>query len=75
MGIWQIECYARDCLLARERLSLLLHGSVDTGTSRTCVANDIAGYYIHSCVKMRYKADFRPQYILGALPGFSQKTH
>ncbi|CAG8034123.1 unnamed protein product [Penicillium salamii] len=23
------------------------------------------GYYIHSCVKMRYKANFRPQYILG----------
>ncbi|KAJ5318864.1 Arginyl-tRNA--protein transferase 1 [Penicillium brevicompactum] len=22
------------------------------------------GYYIHSCVKMRYKANFRPQYIL-----------
>jgi arginine-tRNA-protein transferase len=22
------------------------------------------GYYIHSCVKMRYKGDFRPQYIL-----------
>ena len=23
------------------------------------------GYYIHSCIKMRYKATFRPQYILG----------
>ncbi|CAG8323597.1 unnamed protein product [Penicillium nalgiovense] len=23
------------------------------------------GYYIHSCQKMRYKANFRPQYILG----------
>lgn len=22
------------------------------------------GYYIHSCVKMRYKADYRPQYVL-----------
>ncbi|KAF2866165.1 arginine-tRNA-protein transferase [Massariosphaeria phaeospora] len=22
------------------------------------------GYYIHSCVKMRYKGDFRPQYVL-----------
>lgn len=23
------------------------------------------GYYIHSCIKMRYKATFRPQYVLG----------
>ena len=23
------------------------------------------GYYIHSCIKMRYKASFRPQYVLG----------
>lgn len=23
------------------------------------------GYYIHSCQKMRYKANYRPQYILG----------
>lgn len=23
------------------------------------------GYYIHSCVKMKYKGNFRPQYILG----------
>ena len=25
------------------------------------------GYYIHSCIKMRYKAAYRPQYILGEL--------
>ncbi|KAJ5125558.1 hypothetical protein N7448_004877 [Penicillium atrosanguineum] len=33
-----------------------------------CIENDYPfyymGYYIHSCVKMRYKGDFRPQYIL-----------
>lgn len=23
------------------------------------------GYYIHSCQKMRYKGNYRPQYILG----------
>jgi hypothetical protein len=27
--------------------------------------NQNIGYYIHSCQKMRYKANFRPQYILG----------
>lgn len=28
------------------------------------------GYYIHSCAKMRYKADFKPQYVLDpACPG------
>ena len=26
------------------------------------------GYYIHSCQKMRYKGNFRPQYILGEKP-------
>jgi arginine-tRNA-protein transferase len=26
------------------------------------------GFYIHSCVKMRYKGNFRPQYILGERP-------
>ena len=26
------------------------------------------GYYIHSCVKMRYKSDFRPTYVLGTIP-------
>lgn len=25
------------------------------------------GYYIHSCIKMRYKAAYRPQYVLGKL--------
>lgn len=25
----------------------------------------LPGYYIHSCQKMRYKALYRPQYILG----------
>lgn len=29
------------------------------------------GYYIHNCVKMRYKAAFWPQYILGALSNVS----
>lgn len=33
-------------------------------TPSDCVSSDL-GYYIHSCVKMRYKANFRPQYILG----------
>lgn len=36
----------------------------------------LAGYYIHSCQKMRYKANFKPQYILGmTLPSvYSQDT-
>ncbi|QKX61520.1 uncharacterized protein TRUGW13939_08672 [Talaromyces rugulosus] len=34
------------------------------------------GYYIHSCQKMRYKALYRPQYILGKLfPPKTSSTH
>lgn len=33
-----------------------------------CPDDWILGYYIHSCQKMRYKANFRPQYILGRFP-------
>lgn len=33
-----------------------------------CVEEDyrwyMMGYYIHSCIKMKYKADFKPQYVL-----------
>ena len=28
------------------------------------------GYYIHSCMKMRYKGTFSPSYLLGKFSGF-----
>lgn len=37
---------------------------------RLVIHIDRTGYYIHSCVKMRYKADYRPSHLLGIGPWF-----
>ena len=36
--------------------------------------NIMEGYYIHSCVKMRYKGNFRPTYLLGIQQPLSSDT-
>lgn len=65
MGIWQIERFAWDCLCARKWISLLLYGFVSIWSKNLEFVLTFIGYYIHNCQKMRYKGNFKPQYILG----------
>lgn len=56
---------------ALREMALAIEGKYEyyyLGRSYSCIYSSLlteTGYYIHSCIKMRYKANFSPTYMLG----------